>query len=245
VSTSYFISDLHLNASDSSEQQALATLCRLLQERRARCLFVLGDLFNFWVNTPEFTGRSYETTLRALYELAESGTQVHYFLGNRDFLFRSAQGSPPGFTVHPEGMIALLGGKRFYITHGDDLCRSEWGYRCMKPIIRCKCLEFVFCRLPSATQESIADGLAGASRKVLSMRAPSRGGISLRHCRKIIDQNGLEGIIHGHVHYNRLERLAATGRSATLLSLGAWEDGARPVWKLDEHCLAWSQEKLV
>mgnify|MGYP001626279480 FL=1 len=71
-----FISDLHL----SSAQPALIALFRhfcLHEGRTARAVFILGDLFDYWVHRDQAAEAPYAEILALLHDLQKQGTTVY------------------------------------------------------------------------------------------------------------------------------------------------------------------------
>lgn len=239
----FFISDLHLTRASLKSQEAFGELCHWLSKRQATQLYILGDFFQFWLNCPKFIEDNYQPVLTHLRQLSDSGIAIHFFLGNHDFLLRSARNLPQNLIIHIKGEILSLGKRRYYITHGDDLCRSDYGYRATKPFLRSRVLEFFFNRLPGRYQEKIAQTLSASSQQMVEMKSEHTLKITIRHCQKIIARHSLDGIVYGHVHKNGLQPIEVEGRSARLLSVGPWEGGAHPVWRYCEAEDRWEEIK--
>ena len=74
-----------------------------------------------------------------------------------------------GFTAHwhylPERYRLSLGGKTVLIEHGDLLCTDDHGYQRLRRILRCRCLQRLYYRLPARLRLAIAEKLRGQSRK--------------------------------------------------------------------------------
>ena len=84
MSTTLFISDLHLSA----ERPGITTLLLdFLRERaaRARALYVLGDLFEVWLGD-DAIHPAYQPVLAGFRALAAADVPVYVMHGNRDFL---------------------------------------------------------------------------------------------------------------------------------------------------------------
>ncbi len=115
----YFLSDLHVRAPDDART---AHVLRFLADRRgeAEAVYLVGDLFDFWLGYRSVVFAAYFPLLRALAELAESGTRVVVFSGNHD--------PDPGGFLPTLGVEVATGprtvevaGRRVWIEHGDVL----------------------------------------------------------------------------------------------------------------------------
>jgi UDP-2,3-diacylglucosamine hydrolase len=80
----YFIADLHL-----SQDRPDITACFLsfLEKNavQAQKLYILGDLFESWVGDDDHSQLNLDVAA-GLTSLAQSGTQIYFIHGNRDFL---------------------------------------------------------------------------------------------------------------------------------------------------------------
>ena len=123
----YFIADLHL-----AENRPDITACFLsfLKDEaiKAEKLYILGDLFEVWF------GDDYDTKLNrdvanTLKSLSESGTEVLYIHGNRDFVLGKQYANMSGMTLLPEKHVINLYDEKVLIMHGDTLCTMDIDYQ--------------------------------------------------------------------------------------------------------------------
>ena len=89
--TAYFISDAHLGIGAREEERAKER--RLLEfltflQTDANQLFIVGDLFDTWIEYRTVIPKGFHRTLAKLGELTERGIAVHYLAGNHDYWMR-------------------------------------------------------------------------------------------------------------------------------------------------------------
>ena len=105
-----FISDLHL---EDAGAEIPAPLLRLLDHEAAGAdaLYILGDLFEYWVgdDAPSDCALEVATTLR---KLADAGLPCYFQHGNRDFLLGDDYAALAGLKLLPEEYVAELYGER-------------------------------------------------------------------------------------------------------------------------------------
>jgi len=79
-----FIADAHLRSPEDENYRKLLLFLAGLRGT-TDTLFIMGDLFEFWIGYrhPPFT--HYFPVLEQLRRLTESGTRIIYFEGNHDF----------------------------------------------------------------------------------------------------------------------------------------------------------------
>ena len=143
----YFISDLHLGAQyRKAYPDREMLLHRLLDQvaSQGSHLFILGDLFEFWMEYRSFIPKGHFRTLAALERLASRGVEVHYLSGNHDFNLGGFFREHLGVTVHAGPLEVTLQvkiqihsvqwRKAYYI--GKITQRERWDYilkKCMFP----------------------------------------------------------------------------------------------------------------
>jgi UDP-2,3-diacylglucosamine hydrolase len=153
-----FLSDAHLGADpDGCYPDRQRALCAHLEAQVGRLshLFIVGDLFEFWMEHRSCIPKGQLDVLCALRAIRRAGTEVHYLAGNHDFNLgqfferelglivhqgTAASGSsgdagPSGATAGDSSGATLdieLQGLRLRIVHGDGLASSDWKYRAVK-----------------------------------------------------------------------------------------------------------------
>src|SRR5512139_44605 len=80
-----FISDLHLCASRPQINRVFFEFLRG-PARAAESLFVLGDLFEYWIGDDDLDEPFNASVITALAECSRAGPALHIMHGNRDFL---------------------------------------------------------------------------------------------------------------------------------------------------------------
>src|SRR6266849_9713377 len=102
-SAAFFVSDLHLGAryakADPERAAHFEVFLRSLPGR-AEALFLLGDLFEFWMEHRHYIPKTGFGVLSALRDLARAGIPVHYLAGNHDFELGTFLGQELGVHTH-------------------------------------------------------------------------------------------------------------------------------------------------
>ncbi len=137
----YFIADTHLGlnpASDSEVERKLMTFLNSLPPE-TRALFLLGDIFDFWVEYRHVVPRGYVRLLGKLAELCDRGVEVFFFRGNHDYWTFGYLEEEIGMKVVDQPYFTTIDGKKFCIAHGDGLGNVKFSYRFIKFLFRNKC----------------------------------------------------------------------------------------------------------
>lgn len=114
-----FLSDAHLRQPDDKNYQFLLDF--LNQQKDLDALFLLGDIFEFWLGYKHLVFTAYIPLLEKLRQLSESGTQLFFVEGNHDFNLGSYFTETLNCTVIPDQQLIDWDGKKIMISHGDLL----------------------------------------------------------------------------------------------------------------------------
>jgi UDP-2,3-diacylglucosamine hydrolase len=143
----YFASDFHLGAPDYETSRAReARIVRWLDTIRpdAESLYLVGDLFDFWFEYGTVVPKGHVRLLGRLAEWRDAGIPVHVFTGNHDLWMFGYLEQELGVEVHHKPLVREIGGKRFFIGHGDGLGPGDHGYKFLKKIFTHPFLQWAF-----------------------------------------------------------------------------------------------------
>ncbi len=143
----YFASDFHLGAPNHEESRAReARIVRWLDSIRhdAESLYLVGDLFDFWFEYGTVVPKGHVRLLGRLAEWCDAGIPVHVFTGNHDLWMFGYLERELGVTVHHGPIRCEIGGKRFFVGHGDGLGPGDHGYKFLKKIFTNRFLQWAF-----------------------------------------------------------------------------------------------------
>jgi len=133
----YFASDNHLGApsreqSMPREKKFVAWLDEIKND--AAAIFLLGDLFDFWMEYKTVVPKGFTRTLGKLAEITDSGIPVYYFVGNHDLWMNGYFEEELNIPVFHKPQQFELNSTSFFIGHGDGLGPGDKGYKRMKKV---------------------------------------------------------------------------------------------------------------
>lgn len=119
----YFLSDLHLN---HQQPHITAAFIRFLNEQApsAESIYILGDLFEYWIGDDAIDELDVCHILSAMHKLSQK-VRCYFIAGNRDFLVRQRFSQQTGFTILADETVIDLYGTPTLILHGDSLCVDD------------------------------------------------------------------------------------------------------------------------
>lgn len=133
----YFSSDNHLGApsrkaSADREKKFVQWLDSIKED--AAAIFLLGDLFDFWVEYKHVVPKGFTRTLGKLAELSDKGIPIYFFVGNHDLWMNGYFEEELNIDVFHEPKEFTINDKLFLIGHGDGLGPGDKGFKRMKKV---------------------------------------------------------------------------------------------------------------
>lgn len=114
-----FIADAHLR--QPQDQNYGMLLDFLDQQEDLDGLFLLGDIFEFWLGYRNLVFSAYVPLLEKLRQLAASGTRLYFVEGNHDFNLGPYFSETLGCKLIPDQELVAWDGKKLLLSHGDLL----------------------------------------------------------------------------------------------------------------------------
>ncbi len=215
-----FLADAHLkDPADCNFKMLVRFLSEL--EGKADSLFIMGDLFDFWVGFPSHPFRQYDQVLDALERLVDSGCRLVCFEGNHDFHLGDIFAKRLKAEIHPVPIIQEIQGRRLYLCHGDQINSADTSYRLLRLLLHNPVTAAAVRVFPPSLAVFIKERLQHSSQSKYHV-ASARWDYSsiIREFASSVRLMGCSGMVTGHFHLALCEQSCDTG--FTILSLGDW-----------------------
>ena len=215
-----FISDIHLS---QGRPDMTAALVRFLAEDApgADALYVLGDLFEFWIGDDD-PNPLHREVADAFLALSQQGVPLYFIHGNRDFLLGRQFAKRAGMTLLGDPCVIELYGERVLLSHGDLLCTRDEGYQKFRRITQLKWLRWLFLRLPLSRRQAIAHKMRGQSQMENAQKSQIIMDVTPEAVDEMLRQHDCRMMIHGHTHRPAIHDFPLDGRPARRIVLGDW-----------------------
>ncbi len=222
---SYFIADLHL-----SENRPDITACFLMflenEAIKAERLYILGDLFEYWVGDDNDDDFVVELA-SALSRLSATGTQLYFIQGNRDFLLGNKYAQKCGMELLQDVENITLYQKNYVILHGDTLCIDDADYQAFRKKSRSWWWQGIIKNLPLRLRKKIAADYRRKSANANAMKSQDIMDVNQGEVEAVLNRHHVATMIHGHTHRPAVHEFQLNGVKATRIVLGDWyEQGA-------------------
>ena len=214
-----FIADAHLRHPADKNYRALLGFLES-QSGHVRTLYLLGDIFEFWLGFNHVVYTEHMPLLNCFTDLRAQGTSFVYVEGNHDFNLGPFFKQTLDCTVFPDGGEVKIDGHRVFLAHGDLADPADRGYRLLRSVFRSRIVRFMS-RI--VHPDAIWKFAAWASRNSTGKQRQR----NLSDCKSILlpyaDQlfsKGYEFVLTGHYHTPFMEQT----ETGTLIALGDWID---------------------
>jgi UDP-2,3-diacylglucosamine hydrolase len=241
-STAYFLSDAHLGHNlpyDPMREERLLNLLSTIAGE-AQYLFIVGDLFDFWIEYRDAIRPDYFRVLHALKRLVDQGTNVHYLAGNHDFALGTFLSDTIGVSIHMGAFETELQGKKVFIHHGDGLLKTDAAYRIIRWILRNRVNQELYKLLHPSWGIGLATFFSKMSRNSHDPDTILKRAHDYRDKAKSIIDRGYEWVFLGHTHMPEITRwenggYCNTGDWLTHNTFAEMRDGEVRLWRYQEN----------
>ncbi len=218
------VSDLHLCSSRPETDNIFA---RLLAgpARQARALYILGDLFEYWAGDDDLASSPGSETCSRLRRLADSGVQIFFMPGNRDFLIGDDFCRAAGVTLLADPTLARIGGQPTVLMHGDTLCTDDHAYVAFRAMVRDDVWRRDFLAKPLAERKARIEAVRQTSEAEKQRKPEAIMDANADAIASAFRRHGYARLIHGHTHRPARHWHDVDGRRCERWVLAAWFDG--------------------
>ena len=218
---SIFVSDLHLAPERPHINEVFFAFAKDTAPR-AQALYILGDLFEYWVGDDDLGDPFNAAIAAALRELSGTGTALYFMHGNRDVLVG------PEFVARCRAQLLVdptlldLHGTRTLVMHGDTLCTDDVEYQKFR----------VYAHDPANQRKFLAQPLQARRQQMLGMRAESEKSkqaktaeimdVASTAVEQALRAHDYPRLIHGHTHRPARHAHVVDGHTCERWVLNDW-----------------------
>ncbi len=227
--TIYFASDAHLGSRYlANPLEAEKKLVRWMDtvKKDAKAIYFLGDMFDYWYEYKYVVPKGHVRFLGKMAELADSGVEIHLFIGNHDIWMFNYLQQEIGVQIHQGPLIVDLLNKRFFLAHGDEVGDQTLGFRFLRALFRNKFCQWLYGGIHPRWTFGFALGWSLSSRKkgVAKLQEPNRpekpGDYLVKFSKEYLQTHpDISFFIFGHRHILLDTHLSETSR---VLIAGDW-----------------------
>ena len=217
------ISDLHLTAEDPSGLERFEVFTRRLQG--VRQLYILGDLFEYWIGDDSAEPLGLTGVCTALKRLRDSGTEITLMTGNRDFLLGQDFCKSTGCHLLQEPAEEEISGHLILLQHGDKLCTDDINHQQHRATVDDPLWRESFLNKSFSQRHSLAQAGRSLSESGKRYKSADIMDVNQAAVEKALLNSRCSLLIHGHTHRPGIHTITLENRTAWRMVLGDWSAG--------------------
>lgn len=221
MASSLFVSDLHLS---EERPEANERFIAFVEDtaREAAALYVLGDLFEYWIGDDDL-GEPFNAVMAGFFaSLVQGGVPVFLMHGNRDFLMGERFCRATGAQLLADPAVVDLGGVKTLLMHGDTLCTDDLDYQGWRRTARSPEWQREFLSQPLEARRRTVGALRDKSREVIQAKPTEIMDVNDEAVHKAFRRHGVTRLVHGHTHRPGHHGLDVDGRRCERWVLPDW-----------------------
>ncbi len=184
-------------------------------------LYVLGDLFEYWVGDD---GLALPLPHRVAAALTRAAAKlpVRFMHGNRDFLVAGRFARETGVELVPDPTVIDLYGTRTALLHGDTLCTDDTAYQALRAQVRDPKWQEAALAKPLAERLAMARGMRAESTAAKQGKSMEIMDVACDAVEAAFAATGSDVMIHGHTHRPARHLHQVDGRERVRWVLPDW-----------------------
>jgi UDP-2,3-diacylglucosamine hydrolase len=224
-----FASDVHLSSAHPATTAAFVAFIDRWVAGRTNRFFILGDLFEYWAGDDDLDDPLARGIVLRLRELADSGVEVAFMAGNRDFLIGDAFADAARLRLLPDPYHERIGGIDLVLSHGDALCIDDVDYQKFRTMVRNPTWQRDFLAKPIAERRAMIAGARQQSEAAKREKAAAIMDVNGGAVAVLLVEHPGTILIHGHTHRpaHHQHRVARKVRERWVLT--DWDADATPM----------------
>ncbi|MCM2308615.1 MAG: UDP-2,3-diacylglucosamine diphosphatase [Sulfuritalea sp.] len=231
--TARLVSDLHLRAERPDLTRRFGEFLAATAAAKVETLFILGDLFEYWIGDDDLADPFNTQVCRLLRDLADCGTRIYFIAGNRDFLIGERLAAAAGITLLGETERVAAGGTATLLMHGDTVCTDDLPYQEFRRMVRSLQWQADFLARPLAERRAEVENLRRRSAAAMQDKTAAIMDANAAAIRTALTSHGCTRLIHGHTHRPGHETIALAAGSAERWVLSDWDSGRGDALEID------------
>lgn len=230
-----FIADLHLNPQRPASFRMFEEF--LAESTQLERLYILGDLFEFWVGDDGSDSLNHVAVEKALRNTVQVGVKVFFMHGNRDFLVGEEFAHRTGCKLLADPKLLTLDGRKLLLTHGDALCTDDVEHQHARQQMLSSKWKKAFLQQPLNERIDAAIALRRTSESTKRTKPMALMDVNQNAVEAMMRQYGVHTMIHGHTHQPAVHEFELAQKPAWRYVLGDWHE--------QPSALYYQQGKLV
>ena len=228
----YFLSDTHLTPQQPETYDKFLRYLEVIRDD-ADELYILGDLFDYWIGDDGVELLGHSRAVTALANLCAAGTSIRVMHGNRDFLLGQAFIDAIGGSLIGDPTLIEINHQAVLLMHGDSLCTDDVEHQRYRATVLSEPWQEAILNLPLSERHNRAMDMRAMSEKSKKQKDFDIMDVNHDSVKTTMESFNAQILIHGHTHRPGIHNLTVNGCSAKRYVLGDWGRGNDAVMRVD------------
>lgn len=216
-----FISDLHLTSEQPDSSRWFEEFMQGAIGKFEK-IYILGDLFEIWIGDDGAAALGQENTQRILNQATESGIDLFFMHGNRDFLVGEDFELSTGCKILPDPSVIYLDQSKVLLSHGDSLCVDDVEHQEKRAQMITSKWKMAFLEKSIEERMDTAMSMRQTSEQNKQTKSMEIMDVNQAHLEKVMKEYDVNILIHGHTHRPAVHEFILQGKSSRRYVLGDW-----------------------
>jgi len=222
-----FVADLHL--ADKRPRTTTAFFNFLSgPARQAGSIFILGDLFEYWVGDDDADSAFNRSICEVLSTTVAAGIAVYFMPGNRDLLVGQGFAHASGAQLLTDMTSIRFNARTLLLSHGDALCTDDHEYQAFRLQARNREWQAGFLAQPLEVRRSFIEKLRNQSEAAKYEKRAEIMDVNTDAVTSLLRSHAYPTLVHGHTHRPARHTYLIDGHRCERYVLPDWNDHA--VW---------------
>lgn len=217
---------MHLGSDNEPNFILFVNWLKKLELQNASHLFLMGDIFDLWIENHKYFKNKYKIIIEELQRLQNGGVQIFYFEGNHDLYLKSFWQEELGFLIFEQVEYIKLGPWCVRAEHGDQIDTKDWGYLLLRWFLRTQIMKWVASNLPEKWIVRIGESASKKSRhyttEIKSISETESREKLHQHAHKAYVEKAFDWLICGHTHIKEQYSFFKNNKEIKAINLGTW-----------------------
>lgn len=223
--TARFVSDLHLRVDRPDLTRRFAGFLADTAAANVESLFILGDLFEYWIGDDDLADPFNEGVCNLLRSAADMGPRLYFMAGNRDFLLGDRFAAAARCFLLPDAARVVIADTPTLLLHGDTVCTDDLPYQEFRRTVRAAEWQERFLARPLDERRAEVAALRRRSAEAMREKTAEIMDANPAAIRSALEAQGCTRLIHGHTHRPGHEAITLASGPGERWVLSDWDTG--------------------
>ncbi|MCD6130355.1 MAG: metallophosphoesterase [Deltaproteobacteria bacterium] len=193
-----FLSDIHYRKGETEGEKLFLKFLYKKAHHFDR-IYILGDLFEFYLGYPHFFYKEHRKVISYLKLLSLWETKIYMIEGNHEYGFTEA-GKFLNMKVYRKNCIAHIDGRYVYLEHGDLINKKDWRHILCQYILKSPAMLYVFKKIYPSVMMKLSHIAGNVSKNYLRAKNGAIEKMFADYALKIIEEKDMDVVILAHIH---------------------------------------------